>query len=48
MAEGHFGGLPVMSGSTSSGPGPNCEIDVMGHSTKSLRDNWVHGVAAEH
>jgi hypothetical protein len=24
-------GRPVMSGSTSSGPGPNCEIDVMGH-----------------
>jgi hypothetical protein len=37
-----------MSGSTSSGPGPNCATDAMGQSTKSLRDNWAHGVAAEH
>jgi hypothetical protein len=43
MAEGS-----VMSGSTSSGPGLNCEIDAMGHGTKSLRDSGVHGLAAEH
>jgi hypothetical protein len=30
MTEGHLTVRPVMSGSTSSGPGPNCAIDVMG------------------
>ena len=33
----------VMSGSTSSGPGPNCEIDAMGQRTKSLRDSPLRG-----
>jgi hypothetical protein len=43
---GHF--LPiqspvVMSGSTSSGRVPDSENDVMGQSTKSLRDNPLRG-----
>ena len=33
----------VMSGLTASGPGPNCEIDVMGQRTKSLRDSPLRG-----
>ena len=41
MAEGS-----VMSGSTSSGPGPNCEIDAMGHGTKSLRDSPLRGASS--
>ena len=32
-----------MSGSTSSGPAPKCEIDVMGQRTKSLRDSPLRG-----
>jgi hypothetical protein len=32
-----------MSGSTSSGHGPNCETDAMGQRTKSLRDSPLRG-----
>jgi hypothetical protein len=32
----------VMSGSTGSGPGPNCEIDVMGQNRPlALQKNWA-------
>ena len=46
IADGRLSVRPVMSGSTSSGPGPNYEIDAMGQSTKSLRDSPLRGTSA--